>query len=336
MITQLVPTGLVGIIVAALLSGLMSQVSGALNSISTLVSFDLYKRFRPAAGEKQLVKMGRIAAGIALVFSMFLLPLLNSYGSIFNGINDIIAHIAPPITCVFVLGVFWKRASAKAAQFTLLAGSVLGALVYTLNKVYPQTPMAAIPFMMMAFYLFLACLVMQMTLSLVFPVQHTAASAALYWKSPLEPLRDKGWKGLGNYKFLSVLLLAVMVLLYCIFGPSRESRVRRFGMVTGLKPEKIAYYEKLHAAVWPDVLKKIKECNIRNYSIYLQHIDDKYYLFSYFEYTGADFDGDMKKMAADSTTQRWWKETAPTQIPLPEADSRGQTWTDMKEVFHTQ
>jgi len=158
----------------------------------------------------------------------------------------------------------------------------------------------------------------------------------LYWKSPLEPLRDKGWKGFGNYKFLSVLLLAVMVLLYCIFGPSRESRIRRFGMVTGLKPEKIAYYEKLHAAVWPDVLKKIKECNIRNYSIYLQHVDDKYYLFSYFEYTGADFDGDMKKMAADSTTQRWWKETAPTQIPLPEADSRGQTWTDMKEVFHTQ
>jgi SSS family solute:Na+ symporter len=217
MITQLVPTGLVGIIVAALLSGLMSQVSGALNSISTLVSFDLYKRFRPAADERQLVRMGRLAAGCALVFSIFLLPLLNSYGSIFNGINDIIAHIAPPITCVFVLGVFWKKASAKAAQFTLLVGSALGALVYTLNKIYPQTSMAAIPFMMMAFYLFLVCMFMQVSLSYVFPVQHTAASAALYWRSPLEPLRDKGWKGLGNYKTLSVMLLAVMVLLYSLF-----------------------------------------------------------------------------------------------------------------------
>jgi SSS family solute:Na+ symporter len=336
MITQLVPTGLVGVIVAALLSGLMSQVSGALNSISTLVSFDLYKRFRPAADERQLVKMGRIAAGIALLLSILLLPLLNSYGSIFNGINDIIAHIAPPITCVFVLGVFWKRASAKAAQITLLAGSVLGGLVYTLNKVYPHTSMAAIPFMMMAFYLFAACLIMQVILSCVFPMHHTSESAALFWKSPLEPLQDKGWKGLANYKFLSVLLLLVMVILYCIFGPSRTEKVRRFGMVTGLAPDKIAYYQRLHAAVWPGVLRKINECNIRNYSIYLQPIENRYYLFSYFEYTGSDFEGDMQKMAADTTTQRWWKETAPTQIPLPEAATRGETWQNMKEVFHTQ
>ncbi|MDO6431058.1 sodium:solute symporter [Flavitalea sp. BT771] len=217
MITQLVPTGFAGIIVAALLSGLMSQVSGALNSISTLVSFDLYKRFRPAADERQLVRMGRIAAGIALVLSIFLLPLLNSYGSIFNGINDIIAHIAPPITCVFVLGVFWKRASAKAAQITLLAGSLMGALVYVVNKLYPHTAMAAIPFMMIAFYLFIVCLVMQGVLSYVYPVHHTPESAALYWKSPLEPLRDKGWSGWGNYKMLSGVLLAVMIVLYFIF-----------------------------------------------------------------------------------------------------------------------
>lgn len=217
MITQLVPTGLAGIIVAALLSGLMSQVSGALNSISTLVSFDLYKRFKPEASEKQLVKMGRIAAGVALVFSIFLLPLLNSYESIFTGINDIIAHIAPPITCVFVLGVFWKKASAPAAQFTLLAGSALGAGVYTINKLYPHTKMAAIPFMMMAFYLFAACVLMQVTLSCVYPARHTAQSVALYWKSPLEPLQNKGWKGLGNYKLLSGILLLVMVALYWIF-----------------------------------------------------------------------------------------------------------------------
>ena len=334
MITQLVPTGLVGVIVAALLSGLMSQVSGALNSISTLVSFDLYKRFRPAATEVQLVRMGRIAAGVALAFSMLLLPLLNSYGSIFNGINDIIAHIAPPITCVFLLGIFWRRASARAAQITLLAGSLLGALVYTLNKIYPHTAMAAIPFMMVAFYLFVACLVMQIVLSYVFPVQHTQVSETLFWKTPLEPLRDKGWKGMGNYKFLSVLLLVVMGALYWMF--SGRPQVQRYGSVTGLKPEKVAYYEQLHAAVWPEVLNKIKECNIRNYSIYLQVIEGKYYLFSYFEYVGFDFDADMRKMAADSTTQRWWKETAPTQLPLPEAAAKGQTWTNMKEVFHTQ
>lgn len=111
---------------------------------------------------------------------------------------------------------------------------------------------------------------------------------------------------------------------------------KRYGMVTGIKPDKIAYYKKLHAAAWPGVLKKISECNIRNYSIYLQKIEDKYYLFSYFEYTGNDFDADMKKMAADSTTRLWWKKTDPTQLPLPQAAARHQQWQDMEEVFHTR
>jgi L-rhamnose mutarotase len=115
---------------------------------------------------------------------------------------------------------------------------------------------------------------------------------------------------------------------------SAQPPVKRFGMVTGLKPEKIDYYKQLHAAAWPDVLKKIKECNIQNYSIYLKEINGHYFLFSYFEYAGADFDADMKKMAADSTTQRWWKETDPCQQPLPDAVSKRQIWSSMVEVFH--
>jgi L-rhamnose mutarotase len=113
-----------------------------------------------------------------------------------------------------------------------------------------------------------------------------------------------------------------------------DTKVERYGMVTGLKPEKVAYYKKLHAAVWPGVLKKITECNIRNYSIYLKEIDGKPYLFSYWEYTGNDFAADMKKMAADTTTQRWWKETAPAQLPLPDAVPKNETWSRMEEVFH--
>ncbi|HEY4147300.1 MAG TPA: sodium:solute symporter, partial [Chitinophagaceae bacterium] len=81
----------------------------------------------------------------------------------------------------------------------------------------PQMPMAAIPFLMIAFYLFVICLLMQVVLSYIYPVRHTAESAVLYWKSPFEPLRYKGWKGLGNYKLLSVVLLAVMATLYWIF-----------------------------------------------------------------------------------------------------------------------
>ena len=133
------------------------------------------------------------------------------------------------------------------------------------------------------------------------------------------------------------MIMVIFLSLVCCKDDNKvESTVsiKRMGMVTGIKPEKIEYYKQLHAKAWPAVLKKLTECNIKNYSIYLQKIDDKYFLFSYFEYTGTDFDKDMKKMADDKTTQLWWKETDPTQIPLPEAASKKQIWTNMEEVFH--
>ena len=217
MITQLLPTGLVGVLIAALLSGLMSQISGALNAISTMVSYDIYARYRPGLSDQQLVKAGKIAAGLALVFSLFLLPLLDRYESIFNGLNDIISHIAPPITCVFLLGIFWKKASAESAKYTLWIGSALGALVFALNKLFPQLPTSSLPFLMVAFYLFCICVVLQVSFSYIFPVKHTAESSKLYWKSFREPLQSPGWAGVGNYKVLSLLLFAVMAVLFYLF-----------------------------------------------------------------------------------------------------------------------
>lgn len=106
--------------------------------------------------------------------------------------------------------------------------------------------------------------------------------------------------------------------------------MKRYGMVIGVQPGQLDEYKRLHAAVWPDVLKMIGECNIRNYSIY--HRDGL--LFSYFEYHGEDFDADMAKMAADPTTQEWWEVCKPCQDPL-EGGEAGEWWSGMEEVFHT-
>jgi L-rhamnose mutarotase len=110
--------------------------------------------------------------------------------------------------------------------------------------------------------------------------------------------------------------------------------MKRYGSITGIRPEKLEEYKALHAAVWPGVLRMIADCHIRNYSIYLRQLDDgSHYLFSYFEYHGDDFDADMARMAADEETQRWWAVCKPCQIPsrsLPE----GETWSGMEEVFH--
>jgi L-rhamnose mutarotase len=110
-------------------------------------------------------------------------------------------------------------------------------------------------------------------------------------------------------------------------------RVKRYAWVTGLRPEKAAYYRDLHAHPWPAVGRMITACNIRNFSIHQAEIDGKPYLFAYLEYTGTDFAADMAKMAADPETQRWWKQTDPCQLPLPDAAAAGKVWSDLTEVY---
>lgn len=110
--------------------------------------------------------------------------------------------------------------------------------------------------------------------------------------------------------------------------------MERYASIIELKTDKVDEYVRLHANVWPDVLKMIKICHIQNYSIYLRKLPDgKHYLFSYFEYTGEDFNGDMAKMAADETTQKWWDLCKPCQKPLDDR-AEGEWWSAMEEVFH--
>lgn len=117
---------------------------------------------------------------------------------------------------------------------------------------------------------------------------------------------------------------------------SAQVQPKRYVWITRLKAEKAQYYRELHAHPWPAVNKMIKECHIQNFSIHEREIDGKLYLIAYLEYTGTDFDADMKKMAQDPETQRWWKETDPCQSPLPDAASQGKIWADTKEVYYLQ
>jgi SSS family solute:Na+ symporter len=218
MITELLPVGVRGVIVAALMAALMSTVSGALNSISTLVSYDLVKRFKPDLTDHKLVLSGRIAAGVALVFAVLLVPAINSYQSLFEALNDIIAHIAPPITCVFVLGVFWKGASSRAATITLISGSLLGAGVFAAKTIDPESIFNQVPggFMMMAFILMMVCVTIQVVASKALP-DPIDERRELVWARPWSPLMIPGRSKLGDPRLLAGLLLTVMTCLYVIF-----------------------------------------------------------------------------------------------------------------------
>ncbi len=105
--------------------------------------------------------------------------------------------------------------------------------------------------------------------------------------------------------------------------------MKRYGQLLRIKRDRIEEYKQHHARVWPEVLRTIEECNIRNYSIFLK--DNL--LFAYFEYVGEDFAADMAEMAADPKTQEWWAIMKPMQEPI-ETREAGEWWANMTEVFH--
>ncbi len=123
-------------------------------------------------------------------------------------------HVAPPITTVFLLGVFWKRASGKSAFITLIGGMLLGAVVCFLdwNNIYRGD------FMLIAFLLLVACMIIMVVTTFLFPETLKAEARPLVWEDWREPLHgDAGGRGLGNYRVFAAVVLAVFIGLYPIF-----------------------------------------------------------------------------------------------------------------------
>ena len=217
MIHELLPIGVKGLVAAALLAALMSTVSGALNSIATLFSFDIVKRWRPNTNDKTLVKIGRITTFVAMIVAIAWSPFIERFESMYQGIIALICYIAPPITAVFVLGVLWRRASGVSAQLTLYIGSALGFVVFLLDMFKEQTGWN-VPSMMATFYLLVVCVIVQTVISLAVPHRHTQESERLVWGNPLDAVRCAGWRGIGDYRILAAALVITMIVLYIVFA----------------------------------------------------------------------------------------------------------------------
>jgi SSS family solute:Na+ symporter len=214
MLTHLLPVGLKGLVAAALLAAAMQTCSAALNSTATLVAYDIFKRYKPGLGDPELVRIGKITTIAATLLAIVASPLFGHYTTIFEGINKLISYVSPPVTAVFLLGIFWKRASSKAAFITLISGIILGFVTFYLdwNNIYRSD------FMLMAFWLLVACLVIMVTTTFIFPESLKDEARLLVWKNWREPLRgETNGRGLGNYRMASVAVLIVFITLYLIF-----------------------------------------------------------------------------------------------------------------------
>jgi SSS family solute:Na+ symporter len=168
------PAGLRGLVAAGLLAALMSSLASVFNSCSTLFTVDIYKKLRPNDPEEKLLRVGRIATSIVVVLGIAWIPIMqNISGVLYEYLQSVQAYIAPPITAVFLLGIFSKRINSKGAMATLIAGLIIAALrlILELNKesLEPDSILhsfATTNFLTFAAWFFLFCVVICVTVSL--------------------------------------------------------------------------------------------------------------------------------------------------------------------------
>jgi SSS family solute:Na+ symporter len=219
LINQLIPTGLKGLISAGLLAALMSTIAAALNSSATLVAVDIVKRFKPSISDEKQVRIGRISAVIVMILAMAWSTQGGRYSSIFEAINAIAAHLAPPITTVFLWGIFWRRGTKQAALTTLITGFSLGALSFLIDlPVIGEEKIITdgwgIPFMMQAWWMFCLCSLIFVLVSLMTPKPDPQSIEGLTWNKPLQVLAQGKITRFSDPRLLAGFLLIVMIVLY--------------------------------------------------------------------------------------------------------------------------
>lgn len=175
LVQALLPTGIKGLVAGGLMAALMSSLASVFNSSSTLFTVDIFKKLYPDTSEAKLVNIGRWATGVVVILGLLWIPIMQKIGGgvLYQYLQSVQAYIAPPITAVFLLGILWKRVNAPGAIATLFFGLVVGTLriiaeltaAETASGVWAQ--FAHINFAHMAIYMFIACLIVCSTVSLM-------------------------------------------------------------------------------------------------------------------------------------------------------------------------
>lgn len=222
LIEQLIPTGLRGVITAAVLAALMSAVAAALNSTGTLVAVDIVKRLRPETSDHAQVKIGRISSVVVMILAMLWSTQGGRFSSIFEAINAIAADLAPSITVVFLWGVLWRRGTKEASLATLVSGFCLGVVAFILDlPVFGTdkiiTTRWGIPFMMQAWWLFCICSLIYVVVSLLTPAPSPESIEGLTWSHPLSALTEKKFEGARDPRAIAAVLAVAVAVLYYIF-----------------------------------------------------------------------------------------------------------------------
>jgi SSS family solute:Na+ symporter len=228
MITEFLPTGLKGLAIAGLLAALMSSLSSAFNSSSTLLTIDFYQKYKPKATQKDLVRFGRLATVVLVLVSLGWIPFMKALmgGGIFHYLQSIQAYISPPIAAVFLFGLFYKWINAKGAIVSLWVGFVIGIFRLVAEFLRNEGSITVgqdsllglfleINFLHFALFLFLFCAAILMVVSKMGQPQPAEMLALVTFQKQTEPRKIK-W---SSDIILTVFLIVMVLLLWWLFSP---------------------------------------------------------------------------------------------------------------------
>jgi SSS family solute:Na+ symporter len=232
LIVNLLPVGLVGLMIAALLAALMGAMSSVFNSASTMVTLDFYKKLRPDATEMQLVSFGRVATGMMVVLGILWVPFIKLLSAqLFIYLQSVQAYISPPIAACFILGILWPRLNGQGAISSLLFGFVLGAarfVLEVLDKTHHFTSSLIrwtvdMNFLHYAIFMFILCAAVLIAVSMLYPAPSREKLAGLTFATVAEKLETTDLRSVQlaretrrehtvNLVFTGLLLATVMGL----------------------------------------------------------------------------------------------------------------------------
>ena len=196
LVVRLMPAGLQGVMVAAMLAALMSSLSAVFNSSSTIFTMDFYKKFKPEASERELVNVGRVATVLMVLLGLAWIPFIGRISSqLWIYLQSVQAYVSPPIAAVFLFGLFWKRINAQGAIASLLTGFVLGAARFILEVQLAGRQLSGFPeffvrmnFLHFAVLMFVICLMVLIVVSLVTPAPAASKVAGLTFQTVREKI----------------------------------------------------------------------------------------------------------------------------------------------------
>ena len=218
LMSNLLPSGLRGLVAAGLLAALMSSLASVFNSCSTLFTVDVYKKLRPNTPEKKLVRTGQIATVFVVIIGIIWIPIMaNISGVLYEYLQSVQSYIAPPITAVFLLGIFYKRINATGAFYTLVMGIVVAFIRISLELVKGSLDpdgilfyLGDMNFLSFGAWFFLFCLIFMVVVSLLTKAPDQEQIVNLTFGTITEEEKNKNK---SSYNWVDVMVSIIIILI---------------------------------------------------------------------------------------------------------------------------